>query len=111
MSNRAFGNIYFHSNATAIGNGAIFKTNGGETMNIIFKISSGGTFTAAFEGQIEYNGDWFPIPAANLTTLDIGTTASDASAVYQIDLTGLETVRVRLSALSGTITVFGKGVN
>lgn len=110
MGNK-IGSIHtFHDAITSIGNGTPMKIMDYETINIWFDISTAGTFTANFEGQVTYNGDWLPMTAANLSTIALATSASDATVAYQIDLIGWENIRVRISALSGTLSVYGRAV-
>lgn len=110
MANKAGGSVLFHDAIETTGNGTTFYVHEITTMNIGFTISEAGTFTANFEGQIQYQGAWLPIKTANISTLVLATTATDATSVYQIDTTGFETIRVRISALSGTLSCYGKGV-
>ena len=110
MSNKAGGNILFHDSVTTTGNGNVFKVNDITTLNVIFSISTSGSFSVTFEGQVQYQGSWFPIKTVNLSTLTLSTTATDATGVYQIDTTGFENIRVRVTAISGTLSCYGKGV-
>lgn len=101
---------FHNATATATSNGSVFRNDHeASTMNIVFDASS--TFTANFEVLGE--GDttnWKPIMAVNLGTLALATTATDDGYLFQIDITGIHSLRVRLSANAGTVTCVGKAV-
>jgi hypothetical protein len=91
--------------AKATGNGVSIGVSGFGVVSI--QVS--GTFvgTVTFEGTVD-NESWFVVQAKNKGTATTGTTAT-AAGIYDIDVTGLQFVRARISAYtSGTITAKAK---
>jgi hypothetical protein len=100
----------FHSGVSAIGVGSEMTVNRGSIANIEFNISALGTFTAQFEGQVYNKTKWYPIISWNLSTLASNIQTSDATATYQVPLEGWQKIRVNLTAINGTISVYGYAV-
>ena len=101
----------FHSGTTdAASNGVVYRNiYDATTLNVTIIASS--TFTATFEVLGEGDAtNWKPIVACNLGTLAIASTATDDGYVYQIDITAINSIRVRLSSNAGTVTCVGKAV-
>jgi hypothetical protein len=80
-----------------------------QTANI--EISGTGTATVYFEGKATDNGNYYPIAAVNLATLNVETTTTSIGSLYQVDLTGLYKLRVRLDNVVGSINVSAKVVD
>lgn len=103
--------IIFHQNATSPSTGLEFNTFRGNLINIEFEITDGTTFSVTFEAKAtQYSTKWKPIAVANLATIDLSTTATDSNYIYQCDLTGISAIRIRLSEVSGSISVYGRYV-
>jgi len=110
MANSAIEFFTFHDGTTTVSNGNLMDVEQlSNIMNVFFKTT--GTFTVIFEGQIEYQGDFYPVPAVNLSSMTFGTTASDATGIYQIDLSGWSYIRCRVSAITGSLTCKSKVVS
>lgn len=106
MTNLPMDNFVFHENTSAISTGKELEVNSGfQTIDVDFETT--GTFTAQFESK-DLFGDWSPIMAVNLTTMNLSTTTTDAHCTYQVDLTGLVGFRVNITALGGTISAMGR---
>jgi hypothetical protein len=107
MSNKPKDNFIFQNAITTTGNGSVHTVNDSESVKIYFTISNGGTFTAYFEDSQD-NVHWFPIQSYNNTSSAVGISATDATAAYTIALDGSNYFRVRISALSGTLSCVGR---
>lgn len=102
-------NVIFHKNVTSPATGLEFDVSQGNLINIEFE--SEGSFSANFEAKANsVTTIWKPVMAANLATLDLATTATDKSYIYQLDLTGISLIRVNLTSVSGSISVYGRFV-
>jgi hypothetical protein len=100
----------FHNVTSGESDGNVFRNDKeATTLNLTFIATS--TFVANFEvlGEGD-NTNWKPIMACNLGTLELATTATNDDYIYQIDITGIHSVRIRLSANAGTVTCIGKVV-
>lgn len=107
-----------HSAATATGNGVAFpvtRDTNGPYSTVSFQITGTFTATVTFEGTLgrsttQGDNTWVAIPAENVTTGAVSTTAT-AAGVYRVNATGLAYVRARVTWSSGTsITVVALGV-
>jgi hypothetical protein len=99
--------VTFHKNATSISDGIIQSIlSDANTMNIDFMGS--GTFTALIQGKTSYESDKFDdIMGVNLATYDM-TTTPNTFDTYQIDVTAWSYIRVKLTSVTGNITVIGR---
>jgi hypothetical protein len=101
----------FHDAATTFpDNGETYINSRGEIMNLYFSATS--TFTANLEGKNSGGSTWFPLIGVNIsdTNLAMATTVSDDSYIYQVDISGIDNVRVRLSANAGSVNCIGRVV-
>ena len=101
----------FHDGTTAVSDGNIYSVElNANTLQV--EISTNGTATVAFEGLGELNV-WRPVLAVKLTdSMTLLTTTSDISPFYQLDISGLSRVRIRVSATSGdAVNIYGKVVS
>lgn len=102
----------FHTNTTAIGNGNIYSVSGhANEMNLFFKVSSGGTFNAIVEVYSEETENWYPwdvYQRPSYTLMDNGIT--NANFIYNVDLTAIDKIRVRLTAITGSLFCYGEVV-
>lgn len=102
--------IVFHENTSTPSEGLVYTVNSGvTTINVEFETT--GTFTAIFEAKCNDKTTTFKkVMVANLGTLDLVSETSDATAIYSIDTTGIMFVRINITAVSGTVSVYGRAV-
>lgn len=105
--NRSIQEITFHQNATSVVDGNVYQiTSDASTINIDFDGS--GDFTAVIEGKVSYNSSAFDeIMAVNLKTLEMSAKPNTLDT-YQCDLTAWSYIRVRITSITGNISVYGK---
>lgn len=105
--NRSIAEISFHENATISADGVTYlNTNDADTMNIDFMGT--GTFTSIVEGKSSYKSDKFDeIMAINLKTYDMSTMPNTFDT-WQVELKGWSYIRVRLTAVTGSVTVLAR---
>ena len=111
MANYTMSNFTFHNGATQIGNGNILTiTRDMSSANIQF--ISTGTFETQIEAQVIDSNIWYPYPCFKLPTYELITsTITDSGFIYNIDLTAISKLRIRLINVSGTLSVYGKVVS
>ena len=111
MSNYTMSNFIFHNSATQIGNGNILTiTRDMSSANIQF--ISTGTFEAQIEAQVIDSNNWYTYPCFKFPNYELTTsTITDGSCIYNIDLTAISKLRVRLVNIAGTLSVYGKVVS
>jgi hypothetical protein len=102
--------VFHNATATAPNNGETYINTRGTTMNLYFTATS--TFTANLEGKNSGGSTWFPLIGVNISdaNLTMSTTVSNASYIYQVDISGIDNVRVRLSANAGSVSCLGRVV-
>lgn len=101
--------IYFHNKVTAPSTGLECYVSTSTSINFEFETLS--PFTAIIEAKVNPQSTiWKPIMVADLATLDLNTTVTNASHIYQADVTGIEIIRVKLTSVGGEISVFAKCV-
>lgn len=89
------------------GNGTVVPTGGlpGVGLQIVGTFSATVNFEATIDGS-----NWVAIPAINLATLALSTTAT-AAGLFYVPLAGVDQLRARVSGYaSGSLTVTGKGI-
>jgi hypothetical protein len=103
---------YFHKDATTVGVGEDYKIYSQVDMvKFEVRISEGGTFSASVKAKLEYDSPWKPYPAIqNSDTYSIGSTITDASCLYEIDTRAIYSLRVELTAITGTASIYCKAV-
>jgi len=108
---QAVANILFHDNVNNIGTGyELVISNGISSVNIEFETT--GTFNAIFEAKANPNTTiWKPIMGCNLGTLELTTNVTDKTYIYQVDVTGISLLRVDLTSVSESISVYGRCVS
>lgn len=99
----------FHNNTSSIGVGRELTINAASIVNIEFNVT--GTFTAKFEGQVVNKNNWYPVSVINLKTYNFVTETGDATVIYQVPTDGWTKIRINLTNLSGTISVYGNVVS
>lgn len=101
--------IYFHDKETSPSTGLEYTV--GSSTAINFEFETSGSFTAVIEAKVNSQSPiWKPIMVADLATLDLNTTVSKVSHIYQADVTGIEKIRINLIDVGGEISVFAKCV-
>lgn len=104
------GDITFHSDATATGNGTVYNVAGGATKLIIEVSGTATSGTVVFEGKIK--DTWYAISCKNRATLANASQTTSKAELWEMDLTGLIGVRCRISAVGGgNLSVIGRSVN
>jgi len=79
------------------------------SMNLEFVCD--GTFSAKIYAKVSEKGTFKPYPSFELPSYNLITdTITDDSFIYNIDLTGVEYIKIVLVSLTGTISVYGKVV-
>jgi len=110
--NNAINNYTFYDNATSITdtNNAFFNvTSNSSEMNI--KFICDGTFQAKLYAGIIDKNTMFPYPCFKLPTFDLITDViSDDTFLYNVDLTGIDYLKIELISLVGSISIIGKAV-
>lgn len=97
----------FHEDATSIGNGKEYSIGLGHVTMVVAVTGTASGFTLVFEGKSHDNDVYSAIPAFNLATFDMATTAT-TNGKYCVSLEGLTKIRVRLSGItSGGVDVIG----
>lgn len=110
--NNRITNHSFHVNSTTVSNGNeyIIASNADE-MNLFFKISSGGTFTAVVEGYDYDTNKWYLWDVYKIPTyIECSSGITDDTKAYNISLKGIDKIRVRLTTILGTFSCYGKAV-
>jgi hypothetical protein len=108
MSNMAISNFTFHNNISSVVTGNEYSVSSGAT-DISIEFTGTGTFTAIIEGKIQSN--YYPIKSVNLSSLTISSSVSELNSLWQTDLVGLSALRVRITSISGTVSIYGRSVN
>lgn len=105
-------NVTFHSGSISIGTGKEYLSNGGANeINLYFSISEGGTFTAIVEAYMYETNTWYPwdvYQRPSFTLMNNGI--SSANNVYNVDVKGIDKLRVNLTAINGTLSCYGKAI-
>lgn len=96
----------FHSNVTSPSVGTDYAINGqADLMRLDFDITDGTTFTALIQVKMKYDSDWKPYPVIkDAPTYDISTTVTDATYLYEVDVRAIESIRVELTTVNGTVS-------
>lgn len=95
----------FQNAATATGNGTAMPVD--TVTGVMVDLAISATATVTFEGAGEA-GTYVAIDAFYMTSKQVSSTAT-ASGLYFVNVAGLKTVRVRISAYtSGTVTATGR---
>lgn len=107
MDNKKINNFIFHDNISSISTGNVLDIDAEtSTVTIEFNISNGGTFSATFETQGS-SGNWYPVIGINIANLATSTKATTATSLYQISAIGLQKLRINITSLTGSLTVYG----
>lgn len=108
MSNYGKAIHYFHTDEiNATSDGVVLNVCSDYTI-LQLEAKSTGTCELIFEGCGVLE-QWLPLLGAKMVAdLDLVTSATDLSAFYQFDLSGVCKVRVRLDNNTGATTVVGK---
>lgn len=100
----------------ATGNGAVMEVTGrggGALATLVAQVTGTFTATITWEGTVgvsstQTSNTWVAIPAENITTGAVATTAT-AAGIYRMSVAGLSQVRARVTWTSGTsVTVTGQ---
>jgi hypothetical protein len=110
--NNRITNHSFHANTTTADNGTEYVvTSNADEMNLFFKISSGGTFTAIVEGYDYDTAKWYLWDVYQIPTYtECSGGITDDTKAYNISLKGIDKIRVRLTAVTSTFSCYGKAV-
>lgn len=109
--NNSKSNYIFYDSVTSISNttNAIFSViSDASEMNIVFDCT--GTFEAKVYASIFNKNNMKPYPVYKLPDYTMVSSITDGSYMYNIDLSGIDYLKVELVSLTGTITVSGKAV-
>jgi hypothetical protein len=101
--------ISFHSEATSTGNGTGFSVKSYRTLTVeIYGTSATRTITFYGVGQ---SGTLRAITGVKLSDYSTGQSTTGTGELWQFDITGLETIYMDLTAVSGgNVTVKGRAV-
>lgn len=96
-----------NAEAAATANGTEMNVSGMSTAGLQITVSA----TATIVLEVSANGTTYVAKLCTLTT-DASTASSvTASGVYQCNVAGMSTMRARITANTGTVTVFGKATS
>jgi hypothetical protein len=100
----------FHVSATAIGIGTDYNVRGIENnMMLDFVIEEGTTFSANILAQVYDKSAWKAYPVKQESAAGtVSIAVTDATYFYGLNLIGLTAVRVDVTALEGTLSVYGR---
>jgi hypothetical protein len=98
----------FHNNTNSVGNGTQYNVH--ELASVVkLQFICSGTFTAVVEAQLVDTNTWYPYDAYTIPTYDLITTnITDKNYLYEVDVTGISALRIRLTSLTGTLTCYGR---
>lgn len=102
----------FQNGVTGTGNGAEFDVHRGDgNIRIDVAGANGTTATVVFEGQCIKDGAWRPLGAVLSDYSAVASTTSTINSLWSVSLDAITKLRVRVSAISGTLTVKGVVIN
>lgn len=101
--------VVFHDAATVTGQGGVFTVDGYKTLTVEV-YGTAATLTVAFKATGP-SGTARTLMGAKLSDLSTGTSSSALGEFWQFDVTGLSTVIMDLTAVTGgNVSVKGKAV-
>lgn len=101
----------FQDNASSAGTGNVLSVNSGMSV-MKLEFATSGTFTAQIEAQLINQDKWYPYPSFKLPMYDLmSSTITDANYLYEVDLTGITKLRVNLTAVGGSTSVYSRAVS
>lgn len=114
MANNAIISCHtFHNESAGASTGIDYNISSaqGDTMKLEFIVSESGTFSATVKAQLIDSSKWYTYPAIQQSkTFPIDSVITDANYLYEVDLRAISKLRVDLTAITTTITVYGKVV-
>ena len=111
MGNAAIANHTFHNAITSASTGTDYSIHSAEDfMNLEFVISTGGTFSASVKAQVLDTNVWHDYEVFDHPTRTATATVTDATKLYELNLRGISKVRIDVTAVTGTLSVYGKAV-
>lgn len=112
MGNASINNFVFHNASDGIGNGNDYAVSGNaDTMKLEFIQSVDGTFSATVKAQLIDDAKWYTYPIVQCSkTYTIDTVVTDNSYIYEVDLKAISKIRIEITAITGTLSVYGKCV-
>lgn len=107
--NRSISEVKFHDSATATATGVECAVISDASTMLIDFIDKGtnSTFAAVVEGKVSYESDWDEVMVVDTKTYAMSTTPSNFNS-WELDITGLSYVRVRLTNVTGAVSVLGR---
>jgi hypothetical protein len=100
----------FHDGVTATGNGTEYSVKNYDALMTFWITGDAATRTVNFEAKSS-DGDWYALSGVNLGTLALASsTTGTSNEVWQVELTGWNAFRTRISAiaLAGNLTIKGR---
>lgn len=113
MGNNPISNHIFHEGITDTNIGVDYRVTGRENIAVLqFIIDEGTTFTANILCKCVDNDNWYTCPFVKNSDLSIITSGqiNDEGSLYSVDLTGITAIRVSITDLDGTLSVYGRMV-
>jgi hypothetical protein len=107
--NMGISNHTFHNGTTSVGNGVQYNIIGQEN-TIILQFITSGTFAAVVEAKLVDSNSWYAWDVYKKPSYDSVASITDKIYAYEIDVTGTTAIRVRLTAVSGALTCYGRVV-
>jgi hypothetical protein len=100
----------FQDGVTTTGNGNVYTVKGKGTV-MTFQITGTSTSrTLVFEASVD-GTNFVAVKCANLSILSLETQTTGSDEIWQYDLSGIHSFRVRIGAVAGgNITVIGRAV-
>lgn len=110
-ANRSIANRTFFEDVSTVGVSDFMVLSDASSMNL--KFISTGTFTAKITANLspKSKGGFYPYPCFKLPTYDIiQDVITDDKYIYNVDLTGIDYLRIEIVSISGSLSVYGKVV-
>lgn len=100
----------FHKDTTTVGVGQAYTNEQqASKIKIEFVVNTGTTFTAVFEAQV--NADkWYPYTVFQIPSYDMPAQVTSADYMYECDISGINKLRVKLTAINGKVSCYGRVV-
>jgi hypothetical protein len=109
-ANRSIDNHTFFENATTIGISDYMITSDASQMNLEFVCD--GTFEAKItaDNYPKNVGGFYDYPCYKLPSYESMSTITDDGYLYNVDVSGIDYLRVEILSLTGTLSVYAKVV-
>lgn len=109
--NRSLDNHVFFNAATTVGTSDLTVTSDASSMNL--KFVSTGTFQVRITADIspKNSGAMFSYPCFKYPLYEVvSDVITDASFLYNVDLSAIDYLRVEIIAITGALSIYGKVV-